>query len=57
MRTQATAITGSSGVCTLAHRNSGGMKGTLLHLSGMILLDFSHSEHNPGFHIVHTMGY
>lgn len=57
MRTQVTAITGNSGVCTLAHRNSGGMKGTLLHLSGMILQDFSHSECNPGFHIVHTMGY
>lgn len=57
MRTQATAITGSSGVCTLAHLNSGGMKGTLLHQSGMILLDFSYTERNHGFSIVQTMGY
>lgn len=43
MRTQVTGITGSFGVCILAHRNIGGMKGTLLHLSGMILQDFSQS--------------
>ncbi len=50
MRTQAMVITGSSGVCISAHRNSGGMKETLLRLSGRMLLDF-YSEHIPGFHI------